>query len=148
MTTLVIPNTGYYVVRTLDEHGPHTEQVDKAKHCTCGGSAARPCPHIEAITAYLALGGELAPAAEERAADLPESCPICDSPVISQGTRWRCIRSPGHYWHWRGEHFGVKAFLTQPHPAKSGAFYEQTPEERDAFLEAVSHKHAHYSPYG
>ena len=32
---------------------------------------------------------------------------------------------------------GVRAFLTQPHPNKVGAFFAQTPEQRTAFLAAA-----------
>ena len=77
-------------------------------------------------------------------------CPICGAPVTPTPYGWRCLASSGHYWRWRGEQSGVKAFLTQPHPNKQGAFYEQTPAERDAFLAQV---HARmfangYTPYG
>jgi hypothetical protein len=47
---------------------------------------------------------------------------------------WRCLIDAGHYWQWRGERGGVAAFLTGAHPAKRGAFYKQTVEEREAFL--------------
>ena len=152
MTTLVVPKIGHYVVRTLDEHGPHTEQVDKAKQCSCGGNGAQPCAHIRAVAAYLQLGGPVAPKPEEPSPvpELPEVCPICARPVVASMNHWRCTASAGHYWRWRGEQSGVKAFLTQPHPAKQGAFYEQSNEERETFLQ-----HAHqrlyangYSPYG
>ena len=151
MMTIVVPQKGFYVVGTPSDKGLQTEQVDKQKRCTCGAVGNQPCPHIRAVAAYLQLGGEAAPAPDEvepeAKAGLPPICPICGNSVIAQADHWRCISSPGHYWRHRGEKSGVKAFLTQPHPAKQGAFYEQSIEEREAFLEFVSHKRHGYSPY-
>ncbi|MCJ7551070.1 MAG: hypothetical protein MUQ30_15455 [Anaerolineae bacterium] len=151
MMTIVVPKTGFYVVGTPSDSGLQAEQVDKAKQCTCGGTGHQPCPHIRAVAAYLQLGGEPAPAPDqpepEVKAEFPGVCPICGDAVIAQADHWRCIASPGHYWQHRGEQSGVKAFLTRPHPAKAGAFYEQSSEERDAFLESISHKRRGYSPY-
>lgn len=154
MLTLVVPQIGFYIVGTLDAHGLQTEQVDKHKHCTCGGAGAQPCVHIKAVATYLKLGGDRAPAPEpetpEPTVELPEICPICGGAVRPQGQRWRCVNSAGHYWQHRGEQSGVKAFLTQPHPAKQGAFYEQSIEEREAFLEHT-HRRLYangYTPYG
>lgn len=151
MMTIVVAKIGFYVVGTLTPSGLQTEQVDKQKRCTCGGTGKKPCPHIRAVAAYLKLGGDPAPAPEEPEVDVPlgfpDVCPICGNAVIAQANHWRCTSSPGHYWQWRGEQSGVKAFLTQPHPAKQGAFYDQTIEERDAFLEQISHRRNHYSPY-
>jgi hypothetical protein len=154
MLTLVVPQTGFYIVGTLDASGLQTEQVNKHKHCTCGGTGAEPCPHIQAVATYLKLGGDRAPAPEPEASEptveLPEVCPICGGTVRPQGRRWRCVNSSCHYWQHRGEQSGVKAFLTQPHPAKQGAFYEQSIEEREAFLEHT-HRQLYangYTPYG
>jgi len=120
MMTIVVPKTGFYLVGTPSDKGLQTEQVDKAKRCTCGGTREQPFPDV---------------------------CPICGAAVIAQADHWRCTESAGHYWQYRGEQSGVKAFLTQPHPAKQGAFYEQSIDERDAFLEQVSHRRHGYSPY-
>lgn len=153
MMTLVVPKTGFYIVGTLGAEGLETEQVDKSKQCTCGGSSDEPCPHIQAVATYLRLGGERAPAPEpeepEGSIELPDVCPICGSPVTAEMGHWRCSRSPGHYWRHRGEQSGVKAFLCGSHPAKQGPFYEQTSEERDAFL-AQAHRRLYAdgrSPY-
>ena len=147
--TIVVPKTGYYIVGSLSATGLETEQVSKAKCCTCGGNGEMPCSHIQAVATYLKLGGDPAPLPEQPkvALELPDACPICSSPVIAQAGHWRCIASAGHYWQWRGEQFGVKAFLTQAHPAKAGAFYEISIEERDAFLEQISHRPTHHSAY-
>ncbi len=48
---------------------------------------------------------------------------------------WRCTADSSHYWQWRGEQGSVKAFLTRPHENKLGAFYAQTLQEREAFLD-------------
>jgi hypothetical protein len=148
MKTTVTTNVGYYTVTTHRSGKTDSEQVDKGKHCTCGGTADKPCTHIRAVAAYLQLGGEVAPQAD--LTKLPSSCPICGSPVIAQADRWRCIESAGHYWQWRGEQSGVKDFLTKPHPAKQGAFYEQSLEEHARFIE-TAHRRMHangYTPYG
>jgi len=151
MMTIVVPKTGFYLVGTPSDKGLQTEQVDKAKRCTCGGTREQPCPHIRAVAAYLQLGGEPAPVPDrpgpQAEAGFPDVCPICGAAVIAQADHWRCTESAGHYWQYRGEQSGVKAFLTQPHPAKQGAFYEQSIDERDAFLEQVSHRRHGYSPY-
>jgi hypothetical protein len=46
------------------------------------------------------------------------------------------VDDPSHYWQWRAERNGaaIRKFLTQPHPAKLGAFYEMSEAEREAFL--------------
>lgn len=142
---IILPKSSYYWVGVLTPGGLRAFKVTNDLHCACGGSNATPCVHIDAVRAYLRLEGrEVMPSAPP---DIPEACPICAEPVRAEAGRWRCIASPGHYWQWRGEQSGVKAFLTQPHPAKSGAFYEQSIEEREAFLDAVSHQRHHYSPY-
>jgi hypothetical protein len=58
------------------------------------------------------------------------------------------VADRAHYWQWRGER-GVRAFLTGSHPAKAGAFYTQTADEREAFLtqayqQLFQHKSAAY----
>jgi len=149
MVTLVIPKTGYYLVGSLGPEGLQTHFVDKAKRCSCGATGDQPCAHIRAVATYLQLGGEPAPVPEPAVipVELPPACPVCAGPVIPQANHWRCVRSPAHYWLWRGEQCGVKAFLTQPHPAKQGAFYAQTPDEREAFLQCIDFRNAGYSPY-
>ena len=167
---MVTPKIGFYVVTTIDARGVHTHHVGKDKQCTCGGTAQRPCTHIQAVARYLREGGERASAVKEPSTKLvlhqptddttPPSatpaarstfvCPICGATTVPTGYGWRCRASSGHYWRWRGEQNGVKAFLTQPHPNKQGAFYEQTPAEREAFLAQI---HARmyrngYTPYG
>lgn len=134
-TLTVTPKSGYYQV--------HDYRVTKDKRCTCGGTASHPCDHIQAVAVYLREGGP-------RASESTSVCPLCGAPVTPTTYGWRCPTSPGHYWRWRGEQGGVKAFLTQPHPAKQGAFYEQTPAERDAFLaQAQRRMYANgYTPYG
>ena len=81
----------------------------------------------------------------------PVTCPICGTPVDKLGPDfWRCPKDTTHYWQWRGERVGIKAFLTRSHPAKSSAFYSMTPEEREAFLDQATrrmHKGG-YTPYG
>ncbi len=145
--TVVLPQIGYYCVSTATAQ----EQVTKDKRCTCGGTTTQPCTHIRAVALYLQAGGIPAPPAEQcpSAHTLSDSCPICSAPVIPQADHWRCVRSPGHYWRWRGERTGVKAFLTRPHPAKAGAFYELTVAERDAILEQAHQRMVTngYSPY-
>jgi len=151
MNTTVSPKVGFYAVTTVDQRwGAQTRLVDKQKRCTCGGTAERPCRHIRAVANYLREGGERA---EERPPtfrpheDNP-TCPICGRPVERRDP-WRCPCDPSHYWQWRGETFGVRDFLTRPHPAKQGAFYEQTIEERETFLaQAARQMHlGGYTPY-
>jgi hypothetical protein len=144
MNAHVTPKTGYYLVCTVEEDVTSTHQVSKEKLCTCGGQADEPCPHIQAVSDYLRQGGH-------RAA-LSPTCPICSAPVKHLGPDfWRCSQDNTHYWQWRGERNGgaVRKFLTQPHPAKLGAFYEQTIEEREVFLiEAARRMRAGgYTPY-
>ena len=135
----ITPQPGYYRVSDHEQ----SYSVTKDKQCTCGGTATKPCAHIQAVAAYLREGGTRAPEATT-------TCPVCGALVTSTPYGWRCPTSPGHYWRWRGERSGMKAFLTQPHPNKQGAFYEQTDAERDAFL-AQAHRRmtqGGYSPYG
>ena len=146
--TAVLPRDGYYLVGIRSFGQLRTERVDKQKRCSCGGSASDPCIHIEAVACYLKLGGQRA--AEVPSLTLPATCPICGSPVVpGYRKQWRCTQSPAHYWQWLGESTGVKAFLTQPHPAKQGEFYTQSQEERAAFLEGAQRLMARngYSPY-
>ena len=136
----VHPNNGIYLVTAMKYSIVNVFAVDKNKNCQCGGSKSKHCVHIRAIIDYIKSGGKRAEVAapppppdvrEERL----EMCPICNGPVSWDGTVWKCISDPIHYWKWRGESFGVKDFLTNPdHPSKQGAFYKQTEDERDAFL--------------
>jgi len=168
---MVTPKIGFYLVTTIDAHGVHTHQVSKDKRCSCGGSAQHPCTHIRAVARHLHQGGERASAVKEATpklvlhhsddddntpppsapVNIPSVCPVCNAPTEPWGQLWRCrVGGSEHYWRWRGERSGVKAFLTQPHPNKQGAFYEQTIEEREAFLRQI---HARmyrngYTPYG
>jgi len=150
-TLTVTPKVGYYRVR--EQHRTHC--VMQGHRCTCGGTALQPCTHIQAVDAYLRQDTPTVkePPRKLALADSPAQppvCPLCGAPVTPTGYGWRCPTSSGHYWRWRGEQNGVQAFLTQAHPAKQGAFYEQTPAERDAFLaQAHARMHANgYTPYG
>jgi len=143
---VVLVKSGFYWVGVLTTTGLHAVKVTDELRCACGGSRDAPCAHVEAVRAYLRLEGSDTPA--ETNPELPEVCPVCHGEVRQQGRRWRCAVSPGHYWQWRGERSGVKAFLTQPHPAKQGPYYEQTVEEREAFLESISFHNRGFSPYG
>jgi hypothetical protein len=151
----VIPNTGHYTVITQDPDGRvRLHLVGKDKRCSCGGSPERRCGHIEAVAAYLRAGGKRAPVGSEvhRSGPTPTlACPICGEAAEPRGSIWRCSASAAHYWQWRGERNGgaIHRFLTQAHPAKQGAFYEQTAEEREAFLEQVTRQmHAGgYTPF-
>jgi len=142
---VVLPKDGYFWVGVLTPKGLDAVKVTDEPRCACGGSRDVPCSHIQAVRAYMRLEGGQVP--EETGVVLPDVCPICGASVIAQADHWRCTASPGHYWQHRGEQSGVKAFLTQPHPAKHGAFYEQSIEEREAFLESISHRRYGYSPY-
>lgn len=159
--TRVTPQIGFYEVCTIDQWGIQSHQVGKDKKCTCGGSAKRPCRHIQAVARYLKAGGERAP--EKRVNGngngslpsptvVPVTCPICDAPVVPEGHgRWRCPTAPSHYFKWRGELNGgaIRRFLTQRHANKVGAYYEMSREERDAFIEHASRRmHVDgYSPF-
>jgi hypothetical protein len=154
----VIPKVGYYLVRTVGAQGITTHLVGKDKHCTCGGHAGRHCSHIRAVAEYLKAGGERAPKADngdrvhdskpvvrrrKTGVEIPETCPVCGAEVQRLGLRaWRCVDDSVHYYQWRGERNGgaIRKFLTQPHRAKQGAFYEMTEEERDAFLVVVGNR--------
>jgi hypothetical protein len=160
----VAARTGYYCVTVIDRLlGLRTYSVDKAKRCSCGGTAKRPCGHIRAVTDYLRKGGQRAPEEHSmlRLRDTPGSppsggpapltCPICGTPVETREIGfWRCPKDKTHYWQWRGEQTGIKSFLTGSHPAKSSAFHSMTQEEREAFLDQATrrmHKGG-YTPYG
>jgi hypothetical protein len=150
--TVILSQAGYYLVGTLTGTGLDAMKVTEDLRCACGGTSAIPCAHVEVVKCYLRLERKQAPPVEVTPShtDLPEACPVCGAPVIPQADHWRCSLSASHYWLWRGEHSGVKAFLTQPHPAKAGAFYEQTIAERDAFLEQAHQRMVAngYTPYG
>jgi hypothetical protein len=65
-------------------------------------------------------------------------CPICGAatePTDGSVDAWRCTEDSSHYWLWRGGK--VRKYLTQAHPGKIGAYYDQTPEQREAFLAAA-----------
>jgi hypothetical protein len=113
--------------------GHEVHYVDKTKCCTCGGTGDLRCEHIDAVARYLQSGGKRARALEP--GEVPIACPLCGAGVQSRAGSpiWRCPADPAHYWQWRGEEGGVRAFLTGAHPAKAGAFYEQTSEERESF---------------
>lgn len=138
----VKPQVGHYIVGVVDRLGVRIHHVAKDKHCTCGGTARRQCDHIRAVVTYLKDGGSRAPepaslALRDNGSPPPPVCPLCGMPVKSLGRdMWRCPRDSAHYWQWRGERNGgaIRKFFTQPHPAKQGAFYEQTMEEREVFL--------------
>ena len=141
---------GVYLVTEMRRRG-HLRVfiVGKDKSCTCGGSANQSCRHIKAVAAHLMRGGHRAP---EKWNDpspppghaTPMTCPICGATTVRDGSLWHCLEDKVHYWQWRGERSGVKDFLTKPHPAKTGAYYDQLPAEREAFLAASGQRHAAY----
>ncbi|MEE8390502.1 MAG: SWIM zinc finger family protein [Anaerolineae bacterium] len=160
--TTVTPKIGHYLVTVVDHRfGLQTRFVGKDRRCSCGGNAKRPCRHIEAVSSHLRKGGERAP--EERPAlrlrekrdDTPTSgtplaCAICGTPVEKLGFDfWKCPKDSVHYWQWRGEQCGIKDFLTKPHPAKQGAFYSMSREERKIFLAQATRRFraGGYTPY-
>ena len=157
--TTVTPRPGYYTVRLLGPHGIRTHLVSKDKTCSCGGSAKRQCRHIRAVKEYLEAGGERAPEGTvEVVRDSkpqeppPDTCLICGASLSHRNNGyWRCSKDSSHYWYWRGEQNGgaIRKFLTEPHPAKMGAFYEMTPSQRRAFLERVRRRmlSGGYSPH-
>jgi hypothetical protein len=148
--TTVTPKVGYYLVRLVGPEGINTHLVGKDKHCSCGGNAKRQCSHIRAVTRYLQSGGERAPAAGTagfvhdskpvaKLGGIPDACPICGSGITRLGFDfWRCVTDAAHYWMWRGEK--VRMFLTLAHPAKLGAFYQMTEQERKVFLTLARHR--------
>ena len=148
--TTVTPQVGHYVVSTANRFGVQIHQVTKDKRCTCGGNSRRKCTHIRAVVTYLKEGGRRAQerpsmALRDKGGPLSGSpalaCPVCGTSVQSLGHgMWRCPRDSSHYWLWRGERNGgaIHKFFTQPHPAKQGVFYEQTTDEREAFLQRVA----------
>lgn len=147
----VSPGPGVYYVVQLSPGGAHTYIVGKDKTCSCGGSKADPCRHIEAVAAYLKRGGARAPEADTEAGSqtsrrpaVVSECPICGADVRRNGRLWTCTENSNnaHYWQWRGGK--VRDFLTQPRPNKLGPFYEQTPEERRAFLDAAQRRMRQY----
>ncbi len=143
---VILPQDNDYWVGSLTDTGLDALKVTQELQCACGGTVAKPCEHIRAVQCFRRLNGE-----EESGVPEPlDVCPICGNPANTTQGGWRCTKSAGHYWQWRGEQGGVKAFLTQPHPAKRGAFYEQSLEEREAFLEQA-HRRLYangYTPYG
>jgi hypothetical protein len=136
---------GAYLVSEIEQGKLQVFSVGKDKTCSCGVSA---CRHVQAVADYLRAGGERAPEAGENVLPAASSsalvCPLCGAGVRVNGPYWRCERDASHYWLWRAEQSGIKAFLTQPHPAKMGAFYEQTLQEREEFLAAAQRRHAEY----
>jgi hypothetical protein len=86
-------------------------------------------------------------------ATTPQACPICGGTVERLGLDfWRCIDHAAHYWEWRGEKNSgaIRKFLTQPHEAKLGAFYEMSASQRERLLvEAAQRMHTDgYTPHG
>jgi len=145
-TMQVTSKPGMYVVTGVSPLGVQTHFVGKDRRCTCGGGPN--CRHVEAVADYLRRGGKrapechLAPASETPNPMVPSACPICEGEVRVldvSGARplWRCLADSSHYWQWRGELSGVRAFLTGSHPNKVGAFYGQSPKQRSAFLAAA-----------
>jgi hypothetical protein len=153
MSHKVIPQVGRYVVYTVEAGGIHTQQVSKDKCCTCGGTATHPCAHIHAVADYLRQGGRPAPekgeptaplhCVQEESKDLPPStAPLAPPPCCPDLRREITMRVPwsggaaprrgtigaGGGAEWRA------GLPDRPHPNKQGAVYEQTVEEREAFL--------------
>jgi len=145
----------YMVTETSPEFGLRVYFVDKEKRCTCGQAH---CRHVRAVAEYLQGGGDQAPKADSAKVGeipspaVPATCPICGAVVQYEAGNpiWRCLADRAHYWQWRGERGGVRAFLTGAHPAKRGAFYEQSVDEREAFLaqayqQLLQHRRATYA---
>ena len=141
-------HVGHYIVTLVDRLGVRVHHVNTERQCTCGGTGTRQCPHIRAVISYLKEGGTRAPEPIElvlRDEGDPSApvCPLCGMPVKNLGRElWRCPRDSSHYWQWRGERNGgaVRKFLTRPHPAKQGPFFDQTSEDREEFLEEVKRR--------
>jgi hypothetical protein len=145
----------YLCTETAPTFGLRVHFVDKEKRCTCGQAR---CRHVKAVAEYLKGGGGQAPKARlaeasesPSPASVPAACPICGCVVQYEAGSavWRCVADRSHYWQWRGEQGGVAAFLTGRHPAKAGAFYEQSVEEREIFLvqayqQLLQHRRAVY----
>ncbi len=148
MIVNVYPTVGVYLVAEMSRGTFRAYTVNKDKTCSCGSS--NKCRHVRAVADHLKAGGKRA--TEKRESALPASpspapltaCHVCGADVQVDGPYWRCLHDSSHYWQWRGEQFGVKDFLTRPHPAKMGAFYEQTAEERETFLAAAIRRHKSY----
>jgi hypothetical protein len=113
----------YYVVQITND-GMHTYIVGKDKLCSCGGSADRPCRHIEAVSSYLKRGGSRAP---QQMGNNSDPALRADTQVDTKD---------------RDEK--VYKFFTQPHPAKMGAFYEQSLGDRETFLTAAKQRYNEY----
>jgi hypothetical protein len=148
MIVNVYPTVGAYLVAEMSRGTLHAYTVSKDKTCSCGSNNG--CRHVEAVADHLKAGGKRAPEKQERALPASSSpaqtmvCHVCGAEVQVDGPYWRCLRDSSHYWQWRGERSGVKDFLTRPHPAKMGAFYEQTDEERESFLAAAARRYNAY----
>ncbi len=70
--TVVLPQTGYYCVRTSTTQ----EQVTKDKRCSCGGTAEQPCTHIRAVMMYSKRRRTgTASGASPTLGPIPDSCP-------------------------------------------------------------------------
>ncbi|MFZ5915607.1 MAG: hypothetical protein ACOYZ7_01585 [Chloroflexota bacterium] len=130
-STLHRPGTG---LRAGNGHTSH-HLVGKDKVChTCGSNR---CPAVGQVARYLKAGGQRAPepppqsppanqAAPHRLWFVPETCPLCGSPVVRDGTdrqldsphtgpRWRCAaRGYEHFFQVRYGH--LKAWLTRADP--------------------------------
>jgi hypothetical protein len=147
MIVNVYPTVGVYLVAEMSRGTLHAYTVSKDKTCSCGSNK---CRRVRAVADHLKAGGKRAPEKQEDASSASSSpaqmmvCHVCGAEVQVDGPYWRCLRDSSHYWQWRGERSGVKDFLTRPHPAKMGAFYEQTDEERESFLAAAARRHAAY----
>jgi len=145
--TEVTPQVGYYYVQMVNSNRIRTHLVGKDKHCSCGGNAKRQCSHIRAVAEYLQSGGEPAPTSTtefvhdskpvKEIHTFQKACPICGASLSNRKNGfWRCVDDSSHYFQWRGEQNGsaIRKFLTRPQPAKRGAFYAMTEQEREAFL--------------
>jgi len=152
----VATGPGKYLVSEACAAGVRVYEVGKDRACSCGrGGAERECRHVEAVEEYLRAGGERAPRlldeepAQTPVAQIPDACPICGAGVRIVdlgGARpvWRCAEDGSHYWQWRGERFGVKAFLTRPQRNKVVNW--RTPEQRATFLARARRRMAGYAP--
>jgi hypothetical protein len=119
MEYIVVPKVGSYAVHRESDLAVWI--VGKDKNCSCGGTGNDRCEHIEAVSNYLRSGGRIAPDTPLPQHTAVGECPICGEqveprPMYRRLDAWRCPEDSSHYWLWRGERSGAKAFLTGGRP--------------------------------
>jgi hypothetical protein len=139
-------NCTCYVVRLNGT----VHHVRRDRVCDCGGTPKRPCPALPIVHEYLAAGGARPPG---RALDTwPETwtaalahCPVCDCRAIPDpylnsraGPGWRCsLTGCEHFWMVRMN--PLRRYLAAHRPQPRYPWYDTSPEERLAWLEAHCH---------